>query len=85
SEAPGRGWHWAHTAAHRELPRGRRVHVGTVGSLEQVLLGPAEDGAGTTNLIGALKRSMAVCGTLDLAEFNRAEIALAPAANDPIA
>ncbi|WP_210492362.1 GuaB3 family IMP dehydrogenase-related protein [Patulibacter sp. SYSU D01012] len=85
AEAPGRGWHWAHTAAHRELPRGNRVRVGTVGSLEQVLLGPAEDGAGTTNLIGALKRSMAVCGTLDLAEFNRAEIAVAPAANDPIA
>ena len=30
-----------------------------------------------TNLIGALRRSMATCGFLDLAEFNRAEIAIA--------
>jgi IMP dehydrogenase len=28
---------------------------------------------------------MATCGTLDIAEFNRAEIAIAPAANQPIA
>jgi IMP dehydrogenase len=84
-EAPGRGWHWTPGAAHRELPRGSRVHVGTAAPLEEVLMGPAKDGAGTTNLIGALKRSMATCGSLDLAEFNRAEIAIAPAANHPIA
>lgn len=48
-----------------------------------MLLGPALDGRGTTNLIGALKRSMATCGSLDIAEFNRAEIAVAPAANHP--
>jgi IMP dehydrogenase len=84
-EAPGRGWHWTPGAAHRELPRGSRVHVGTAAPLEEVLMGPARDGAGTTNLIGALKRSMATCGSLDLAEFNRAEIAVAPAANHPIA
>lgn len=78
-EAPGRGWHWTPAAAHRDLPRGDRVRVGTVGPLEQVLLGPGIDGSGTTNLIGALRRSMATCGSLDLAEFNRAEIAVAPA------
>jgi IMP dehydrogenase len=61
------------------------VHVGTAAPLEQVLLGPGTDGSGTTNLIGALKRSMATCGSLDLAEFNRAQIAVAPAANHPIA
>lgn len=82
-EAPGRGWHWTPAVAHRELPRGSRIEVGTVGPLEQVLLGPALDGRGTTNLIGALKRSMATCGSLDIAEFNRAEIAVAPAANHP--
>jgi IMP dehydrogenase len=84
-EAPGRGWHWTPAAAHRELPRGGRVHVGTAAPLQEVLMGPGVDGSGTTNLIGALKRSMATCGSLDLAEFNRAEIAVAPAANDPIA
>jgi IMP dehydrogenase len=84
-EAPGRGWHWTPAAAHRELPRGGRVHVGTAAPLQEVLMGPGVDGTGTTNLIGALKRSMATCGSLDLAEFNRAEIAVAPAANHPIA
>ena len=84
-EAPGRGWHWTPAAAHRELPRGSRVHVGTAGPLEEILLGPGRDGTGTTNLIGALKRSMATCGSLDLAEFNRAQIAVAPAANHPTA
>jgi IMP dehydrogenase len=84
-EAPGRGWHWTPAVAHRDLPRGSRVHVGTAAPLAEILTGPARDGSGTTNLIGALRRSMATCGSLDLAEFNRAEIAVAPAANHPIA
>lgn len=84
-EAPGRGWHWTPAAAHRELPRGSRVHVGTAGPLQEILMGPGRDGSGTTNLIGALKRSMATCGSVDIAEFHRAEIAVAPAANHPIA
>ena len=41
SEAPGRGWHWGHGSYHPELPRGTRVRVEPVGTLEQVLLGPA--------------------------------------------
>ena len=40
-EAPGRGWHWGHGAYHPELPRGTRVRVDAVGTLEEVLLGPA--------------------------------------------
>ncbi|WP_026912789.1 GuaB3 family IMP dehydrogenase-related protein [Patulibacter minatonensis] len=84
-EAPGRGWHWTPAAAHRDLPRGGRVHVGTAAPLQEILLGPSRDGSGTTNLVGALRRSMATCGSLDLAEFNRAEIAIAPAANLPTA
>ena len=39
-EAPGKGWHWGQEAHHLELPRGDRVNVGTVGSLEEVLFGP---------------------------------------------
>lgn len=78
-EAPGAGWHWTPTAVHRDLPRGSRIEVGTAGPLEQILMGPALNGDGATNLIGALRRSMATCGFLDLAEFNRAEIAIASA------
>ncbi len=40
AEAPGRGWHWGPEAHHPDLPRGRRVQVGTVGSLEEILVGP---------------------------------------------
>lgn len=79
TEAPGGGWHWTPTAVHDELPRGSRIEVGTAGPLEQILMGPALSGDGATNLIGALRRSMATCGFLDLAEFNRAEIAIASA------
>ncbi len=81
-EAPGGGWHWTPTAVHRDLPRGSRIEVGTAGALEQVLMGPALSGDGRTNLIGALRRSMATCGFLDLAEFNRAGIAIASDAHD---
>ena len=41
TEAPGQGWHWGTEAHHPELPRGERVRVGTVGSLEEVLVGPS--------------------------------------------
>ena len=40
-EAPGRGWHWGSEATHPDMPRGQRVHVGTTGTLEQILYGPS--------------------------------------------
>ena len=78
TEAPGQGWHWGQEAFHQELPRGSRVHVGTVGSLEQILLGPSSSADGTTNLIGALKRAMATTGYSDLKEFQRVDVVVAP-------
>jgi IMP dehydrogenase len=74
SEAPGRGHHWGAEAWHPELPRGERVDIGTVGSLEQVLFGPSQVADGTMNLIGALRRAMATTGYTDLKEFQRVEI-----------
>ena len=41
SEAPGRGFHWGAEARHPLLPRGERVEIGTVGTLEQILHGPS--------------------------------------------
>jgi IMP dehydrogenase len=70
-EAPGRGWHWGAEAFHGELPRGARVHVGTVGPLEQVLFGPSRVADGTMNIAGALRRAMAATGYSDLKEFQR--------------
>ncbi|TJY71427.1 GuaB3 family IMP dehydrogenase-related protein [Arthrobacter sp. CAU 1506] len=77
-EAPGHGWHWGQEAHHDELPRGDRVNVGTVGPLEQVLHGPSNHTNGTSNLVGALRRSMATTGYSDLKEFQRCEVVLAP-------
>ncbi|SNC71303.1 IMP dehydrogenase [Kytococcus aerolatus] len=75
-EAPGRGFHWGAEAHHVALPRGERVAVGTVGSMEEILLGPGNHADGTTNMIGALRRAMATTGYSDLKEFQRVEVVL---------
>lgn len=77
-EAPGRGWHWGPEAHHLQLPRGERVHVGTLGSLAEILEGPGRVADGSSNLMGALRRAMATCGYSDLKEFQRVEVVVAP-------
>ncbi|MDQ3611315.1 MAG: GuaB3 family IMP dehydrogenase-related protein [Actinomycetota bacterium] len=79
SEAPGGGWHWGHGSYHPALPRGRRVQVEQVGTLEQVLLGPARNDDGTTNLFGGLRRAMAMTGYSTIKEFQKVEVMVAPA------
>jgi len=76
-EAPGRGYHWGPETHHPQVPRGERVAVGTVGSLEEILLGPGRFADGTTNLVGALRRAMATTGYSDLKEFQRVEVVVA--------
>jgi IMP dehydrogenase len=49
------------------------------GTLEEILVGPARENDGTFNLMGGLRTSMATCGYHDIAEFNRAELMIAPA------
>ncbi|WP_309132122.1 GuaB3 family IMP dehydrogenase-related protein [Brevibacterium sp.] len=78
TEAPGRGMHWGAEAHHPELPRGHRVELGTVGSLEQVLFGPGRTAIGELNLAGALRRALATTGYLDLKEFQRVDITVSP-------
>ena len=78
TEAPGGGWHWGAEAYHDELPRGNRLHVGTCGTLEEILLGPSQRSDGTANLVGALRRSMATTGYSDVKEFQRVDVVLAP-------
>lgn len=77
-EAPGGGWHWGSEAHHPSLPRGERAKVGTVGSMEQILHGPATQPDGTLNLVGALRRTMATAGYSDVKEFQRVEVVIAP-------
>ena len=79
SEAPGRGFHWGMATFHPSLPRGARVATLQDGTLEQILLGPAEENDGTFNLVGALRTSMATCGYEDIRDFQRAEVMVAPA------
>ncbi|MCD6727274.1 MAG: GuaB3 family IMP dehydrogenase-related protein [Solirubrobacteraceae bacterium] len=78
-EAPGRGFHWGMATFHPTLPRGARVQTVQNGSLEEIISGPAHENDGTFNLMGALRTSMATCGYQDVAEFNRAELMIAPA------
>jgi IMP dehydrogenase len=78
-EAPGRGYHWGMATFHPSLPRGARVATFQDGSLEQILLGPAQENDGTFNLVGALRTSMATCGYEDIRDFQRAEVMVAPA------
>ena len=78
TEAPGRGMHWGAEAHHPELPRGHRVELGTVGSLEQVLFGPGRTAIGELNLAGALRRALATTGYLDLKEVQRVDVTVSP-------
>ncbi|WP_377270876.1 GuaB3 family IMP dehydrogenase-related protein [Peterkaempfera sp. SMS 1(5)a] len=78
TDAPGRGHHWGMEAVHDELPRGKRVHLGTVGTTEEILLGPSHTPDGTMNLFGALRRAMATTGYSELKEFQRVEVTVAP-------
>jgi IMP dehydrogenase len=77
AEAPGGGVWWDSVAAHPRLPRGGiSAPVEPAGSLEQVLLGPAETADGRTNLFGALARTMAKTGYRDLKEFQRVDLVI---------
>jgi IMP dehydrogenase len=77
-EAPGRGFHWGMATFHPTLPRGARVRTVQNGTLEEIISGPAHQNDGTFNLMGGLRTSMATCGYRDIAEFNRAELMIAP-------
>jgi IMP dehydrogenase len=77
-EAPGHGYHWGSEAHHPEVPRGLRVSVGTVGTLQEILHGPSRTADGSMNLIGALRRAMATTGYSDLKEFQRVEVVVSP-------
>jgi IMP dehydrogenase len=78
-EAPGRGFNWGMATFHPTLPRGTRVATPPTGTLEEIVTGPARENDGTFNIMGALRTSMATCGYRDIAEFNRAELMVAPA------
>ena len=77
-EAPGGGYHWGAEARHERLPRGFRSHVGTVGTMAEILNGPSDRADGTLNIMGALRRTLATTGYADVKELQRVEVVLAP-------
>ncbi len=77
-EAPGRGYHWGMATPHANLPRGTRVHVGTTGTLEEILFGPARLDDGSQNLMGALQTCMGNLGAMTIKEMQLAELIIAP-------
>jgi IMP dehydrogenase len=78
AEAPGRGFHWGMATPSPVLPRGTRIRVGTTGTLEQILRGPAQLDDGTHNLLGALQTSMGTLGAKNIREMQQVEVVIAP-------
>jgi IMP dehydrogenase len=78
-EAPGRGSHWGMATFHPELPRGTRVRTKTIGTLQEILLGPAHENDGSLNLIGGLRNALATCGYESIQSFQKCEVMVAPA------
>jgi IMP dehydrogenase len=78
-EAPGLGAHWGMATFHPTLPRGARVMAGRLGSLEQILVGPAHENDGRQNLFGGLRMALATTGYANLKSFQKAEVMVAPA------
>jgi IMP dehydrogenase len=78
-EAPGHGTNWGMAAPSPTLPRGTRIEVGTVGTMERILFGPSRVTDGSENLVGALRQSMAALGARDIREMQQVEMVFAPA------
>ncbi|MFM7068706.1 MAG: GuaB3 family IMP dehydrogenase-related protein [Actinomycetes bacterium] len=74
TEAPAGGVMWSHSAVHPTLPRGRVRRVETVASLERILTGPAERADGRANLMGALRKAMAMTGHATLKDLQKADL-----------
>ena len=71
SDAPGGGWWWDHGIAHEQLPIGALWHAADEGAptMQQLLLGP-----GAPNLLGALRKAMALLGYESVKELQKAEL-----------
>ena len=78
TEAPGHGFHWGMATPSPTLPRGSRIKVGTLGSLKEILLGPAKFDDGSMNLVGALRTSMGTLGAANIKEMQQVEVVIAP-------
>ena len=63
----------------RSAPTGTRVRTQTIGTLREILLGPANENDGSLNLIGGLRNALATCGYESIQSFQKCEVMIAPA------
>lgn len=78
-ESPGRGYHWGMATADPLLPRGSRIVVKELGTLEQIIRGPATGrNDGSLNLVGAIRTAQGVLGCRTIADLHSVEMVVMP-------
>ncbi|MBU1024196.1 GuaB3 family IMP dehydrogenase-related protein, partial [bacterium] len=71
--------HWGMATGHPTLPRGTRIEVKKLGTLEQLIVGPAVNCSdGSLNLVGALREAMGVLGCRNIKQLQNANIVVCP-------
>lgn len=74
TDAPAGGAVWSNSAHHPELPRGVLARVEPLAPLEVVLEGPTDAADGRANLMGALRKAMAISGYDSMKDLQKAEL-----------
>ena len=77
-EAPGRGFHWGMATPNAVLPRGARIEVGQVASLDTIMVGPSHSDDGSQNFRGAIETCFATLGAETMKEMHGIEVVIAP-------
>lgn len=77
-EAPGKGFHWGMATPNSVLPRGARVEVGSIASLEEIMIGPSKSDDGSRNFKGAIQLALATLGVETIKELQEIEVVIAP-------
>jgi IMP dehydrogenase len=78
NEAPGNGFHWGMATPNAVLPRGARIEVGQIASLETIMVGPSHSDDGSQNFQGAIQTCFATLGAKNMSEMHDIEIVIAP-------
>ncbi len=79
TESPGRGYHWGMATGDPLLPRGSRITVDELGSLEQIIKGPATGrNDGSLNLLGAIRTAQGVLGCKTIRDLHSVEMVVMP-------
>jgi IMP dehydrogenase len=78
-ESPGRGYHWGMATADPILPRGSRIKVSELGTLEQIIRGPATGrNDGSLNLLGAIRTAQGILGCCTIRDLHEVEMVVMP-------